>query len=448
MNAISIFPITKELLKPWLKQQSSHLQTWVEQTGFKAEGNEVCLVSNKEGKLEKVLFGVKNFDDFLAWGKLPLLLPEQHAYCFDVSFDEKLKEKSAIGWGLGAYQFTQYKEPKREPSQLILSNKKTFQLIENTVNSICFIRDLINTPTDDMSPEILSKVAKQLAQDYQADFSEIVGESLLKQNFSAIYTVGRGSGHFSRLIELNWGRKSDLKITLVGKGVCFDSGGLDLKTASGMGLMKKDMSGAAHVLGLAKMIMAAKLPVRLRVLIPAVENMVSGSSYHPGDVIKMRSGLSVEVNNTDAEGRLILADALSEAVSEKPDLLIDIATLTGAARVALGTEIIPLFANHDETANQVLDVAKEENEAMWRMPLFKPYNDLLKSYIAELSNSGSKPYAGAITAALFLQHFVPDTIQWLHLDIFGWNEEASPGKPKGGEAFGIRTLFKVIQCLL
>ena len=445
-SAICVQPITTDLLPEWLSKQTAFIQTWVKQTDFQAKPNGVCLISNATGELECVLLGVKDIDDDVSpWGLLPLTLPEQLTYYIDAAgYSDKQFEKAAISWGLGSYQFTKYKRAARAPSRLILNVKIDMQHIENTVKSVFLVRDLINTPATDMSPESLSHVAQKLALEHEAEFSEIVGDDLLKQNYPAIHAVGRGCDSPPRLIELNWGKESDPKITLVGKGVCFDSGGLDLKPPSGMANMKKDMGGAAHVLGLAKMIMNAKLPIRLRVLIPAVENMVSGSAYHPGDVIKMRNGDTVEVTNTDAEGRLILADALAEASSKRPDLLIDMATLTGAARVALGTDIIALFSNDDALAYQVLAVAKDEGEPMWQLPLYTPYKELLKSSVADMSNSGAKPYAGAIAAGLFLQHFVPDDVHWLHFDVYGWNDEAKPGRPKGGEAFGLQTLFKII----
>jgi leucyl aminopeptidase len=289
--------------------------------------------------------------------------------------------------------------------------------------------------------EAVSKLAKQCG----ASLTEIVGEDLLTKNYASIYTVGRASDDAPRLLDMTWGQENHPKVTLVGKGVCFDSGGLDIKPASYMLLMKKDMAGGAHVFGLARMIMDAKLPVRLRVLVPVVENVISGNAYRPGDVIKSRSGLTIEVGNTDCEGRVILADALTEAVSEKPDLLIDITTLTGAARVALGTELPAVFSNNDAVVADVIKHGDSVNDPMWRLPLFKQYREHLNSQIADINNNSSEPYAGAISAALFLNEFVPKDIPWLHFDLMAWNLRARAGRPQGAEAFALRALFDYIK---
>jgi len=271
----------------------------------------------------------------------------------------------------------------------------------------------------------------------------IVGDELLKRNYPSIHAVGRASSRAPRLIDLRWGNRGP-KVTLVGKGVCFDSGGLDLKSSANMLQMKKDMGGAAHVLGLAQMIMAAGLPLRLRVLIPAVENSVSANAYRPLDIIRSRKGITVEIGNTDAEGRVILSDALAEADSEKPDLLIDMATLTGAARVALGPDLPALFANDDGLAEQALKHGKAADDPLWRMPLFKPYRKMIDSPVADINNSGDSPFAGSITAALFLADFVDPATRWIHLDIMAWNGRTRPGKPEGGEAVAIRGLYGMI----
>jgi leucyl aminopeptidase len=289
----------------------------------------------------------------------------------------------------------------------------------------------------------LSAAAQAVAKEFGAHFTAIVGEGLLKANYPMIHAVGRASSNPPRLIDLRWGKRGPL-IALVGKGVCFDSGGLDLKTASGMQLMKKDMAGGAHVLGLAQMIMAANLPVRLRVLIPAVENSVSGNAYRPLDVIRTRKGLTVEIGNTDAEGRLILCEALTEACSEKPDLLIDCATLTGAARVALGTDLPALFCNDDATAEALLRHGREQDDSLWRLPLHKPYRSMLDSKVADMNNVSDGSYAGAITAALFLNEFVEPGVPWAHIDMMAWNTRSRPGRPEGGEAVAVRALFAMI----
>jgi leucyl aminopeptidase len=317
--------------------------------------------------------------------------------------------------------------------------------VENIVESTYLVRDLINTPAEDMGPLELSETAMRLSEEFHAQFDQIVGEDLLDEMYPAVFTVGRGSYSSPRLLDLQWGDLNSPKLTLVGKGVCYDTGGLDIKTGGSMRLMKKDMGGAAHVLGLARMIMKANLPVRLRVLIPAVENSVSGDAYRPGDVITMRNGKTVEVDNTDAEGRLVLADALVEASSEKPDLLIDFATLTGAARVAVGTEIAAMFTNNDKLAECVAASAEHEKDPVWRMPLHQSYLKLLKSKIADIANCARGGYAGAITAALFLQQFIDQEITWLHFDVMGWNVADRAGHPEGGEAMGLRAVFSYLR---
>jgi leucyl aminopeptidase len=312
------------------------------------------------------------------------------------------------------------------------------------VQAITLVRDLINTPAEDMMPEHLAQAMITLAQAFNAHVEQVVGDSLLDQNFPTIHAVGRASTHPPRLLELRWGKESAPKLTLVGKGVCFDSGGLDLKAANNMRLMKKDMGGAAHVMGLAHRVMSTGLPVRLRVLVPTVENAVAGNAFRPGDVIRSRKGLTIEIDNTDAEGRLILCDALATGAADNPDLMIDFATLTGAARVALGTEIPVFFCNTDEVAAGLMATAETEHDPIWRLPLHAPYRELLDSKIADIANSAGAPYGGAITAALFLQEFVPAGIPWVHFDIMAWNTKSRPGRPEGGEAMGLRAVFRYL----
>jgi len=306
------------------------------------------------------------------------------------------------------------------------------------------VRDLINTPAGDLGPAELATAARKLAKAHGGRLSVIAGDALLKRNYPAIHAVGRASAKAPRLIDLRWGRRGP-KVTLVGKGVCFDSGGLDLKSAAGMKLMKKDMGGAAHVLGLASMVMAAGLPLRLRVLVPAVENSVSGDAFRPLDVLETRKGLTVEVGNTDAEGRLVLCDALAESSREKPDLLIDFATLTGAARVALGTGLPALFCNDEALAGTLLGHGLARHDPLWRLPLHRPYRASLDSPVADLNNISDGPYGGAITAALFLEAFVGDGVPWAHVDLMAWNTGASPGRPQGGEAMGLRAVYGAIE---
>lgn len=424
----------------WLEKQPSRTQSWLASSQFKADAGNYRVIPDADGKMALVICLIASRDNWWGVGGLPMNLPTGEYYLADPS--EALSDY-AIAWGLGAYQFTKYKSAVRQPAVLMLPSDKIAE-INAMVESLYLVRDCINTPTDDMGPKELAAVMEKLAAEHGAIFSQIIGEDLLKQNYPSIYTVGRASDDAPRLLDMRWGNPSHKKITLVGKGVCFDTGGLDIKSSQYMLLMKKDMGGAAHVLGLASMIMRAKLPVSLRVLIPAVENAISGNAYRPGDVIKSRKGLTIEIGNTDAEGRVVLADALTEAASENPDLLIDMATLTGAARVALGTDLPVVFSNHDEVVNALIQCGEKSLDPMWRLPLYAPYRELINSQIADINNNSSEPYAGAITAALFLKEFVPDNIPWLHFDIMAWNTKNRPGRPLGGEAMALRALFNYL----
>ena len=312
------------------------------------------------------------------------------------------------------------------------------------VEGACLARDLVNTPASDLGPAELCDTVRELAERHGAEYAELAGQELLDENYPTVHAVGRAASRAPRLADLRWGDPSHPRVTLVGKGVIFDSGGLDLKAAEGMKLMKKDMGGAATVIGLAHAIMDGKLPLRLRVLVPAVENAVSGDAFRPGDVLRTRKGLTVEVGNTDAEGRLILCDALAEADSEDPELIVDFATLTGAARVALGTELPALFCNDDTFADQILAAGIETQDALWRLPLHGHYRRHLDSPIADMNNIGGR-FGGAITAALFLQEFVSSGRAWAHIDTMAWNEASQPGRPIGGEAFGLRALYRALE---
>lgn len=434
--------VTVNKYQSWLESQSSPVKSWLTATQYKPEAGAVRTIPDSKGDIALAICTVIDEKNWWGAGNPPMALPEGE-YHFASDGNSK---HYALAWGLGAYQFDRYKKPTRQPAKLVLSNELKNE-VENLVDSIYLVRDFINTPTDDMGPSQLADVMQDLAKQYQASLTQIIGDDLLKNNYPSIYTVGRASDDAPRLLDLRWGNQSHKKVTLVGKGVCFDTGGLDIKPSQYMLLMKKDMGGAAHVLGLARMIMQAKLPICLRVLIPAVENAISGNAYRPGDVIKSRKGLTIEIGNTDAEGRVVLADALTEAVSENPDLIIDMATLTGAARVALGTELPVVFSNHDDTVHRVIEAGNNVADPMWRLPLYAPYRDMINSTIADINNNSSEPYAGAITAALFLQEFVPATIPWLHFDIMAWNTRAKPGKPAGGEAMAVRALFQYLQLL-
>jgi leucyl aminopeptidase len=441
-NAIPIQLVPKNHFAEWLKKQNIFVQQWLTSSQFRSEPGCISLIPDSSGKLQFVLCCISDMKNLWGVGHLPLTLP-QGAYYLDLS-DDSYHRNFAIAWGLGSYQFDQYKKPLRQPAQLFLPKNISPQDINQTTESIYLVRDLINMPTDDLGPSEFAKKIMGLSKTFKAKTQKVVGKNLLVQNFPLIYAVGRASDDEPQLIDLHWGNKKHPKVTLIGKGVCFDTGGLDIKPSSAMLLMKKDMGGAAHVLGLAQMIMAAQLPIHLRVLIPLVENSVSGNAYRPGDIIKSRKGITVEIGNTDAEGRLVLADALALAVEEKPDLIIDIATLTGAARIALGTDLPALFSNQDNVAHDIVKCGIQELDPVWHMPLFTAYRDSLNSPFADINNAGADSYGGAITAALFLKEFVPDDIPWVHLDLMAWNLKPRPGRPQGGEAMAIRALFKYL----
>lgn len=353
---------------------------------------------------------------------------------------------AALALALGAYQFTRYRKAKDKNIRLVLPDGVDGDDVSRMAEAVTLARDLINTPANDLGPAELEAAARALAKRHGAKFRSIVGDALLKQNFPLIHAVGRAAApsHAPRLIELRWGKASDPKVTLVGKGVCFDTGGLDLKPENAMLIMKKDMGGAASVLALAHMIMDRGLRVSLRVLIPAVENSVSGDAFRPLDVYRSRKGLAVEIGNTDAEGRLILADALALADEEKPDLLVDMGTLTGAARVALGPELPPFYTDDEELAAELARHAATENDPLWRMPLWPRYDSMLDSKVADLNNIASGGFAGSIICALFLKRFVSAAKSWLHFDIYAWTPSAKPGRPEGGECQAARALYALL----
>lgn len=445
-ESIPLRPLRREELSGWLDAQPDNVKRWVESTGFEAEAGKTCLLPGKDGSLREVLVGIGD-RGLWDWAGLPALLP---ARSFHIEGELSAEEgnRAALGWALGTYRFERLKKTEDEAHAVLAWPRGCDQRkVESAARATFFVRDLINTPASEMGPADLAASAHATAEDHGASVRVIVGEELLEKGFPAIHAVGRAAApdREPRLIDLTWGEPSHPKITLVGKGVCFDSGGLDLKSAAHMKLMKKDMGGGAHVLGVASMIMEAKLPVRLRVLIPAVENSVSGSALRPLDVVPTRKGTTIEIGNTDAEGRVILADALTEASSDHPDLLVDFATLTGAARIALGAELPALFSNDDDTALALLELGERESDPLWRMPLFKPYRKLIDGKVADITNSPDSPLGGSITAALFLQEFVDPNISWAHIDVMAWNNTSRPGRPEGGEAMGMRTVYALIE---
>jgi len=442
--AVPITPVTPETLSDTLGRLSAAERQWVQGVGFKAEAGSTALLPTASGKLGRVLVGWNPAEAIWALGGLPEALPEG-SYALDAKPGKEAATRMALGWALGAYGFERYKKRGRAPAELAWPAEADRGEAERLARGITLARDLINTPAENMGPAELALAAEQVAGENGAEVTVIAGEALLEQNYPMIHAVGRGSARAPRLVDIRWGDPKAPKLTLVGKGVCFDSGGLDLKTSAGMRMMKKDMGGAATLLGLASAIMDAGLPVRLRVLIPAVENFVSATSFRPMDIINTRKGLTVEIGNTDAEGRLILCDALAEADSEKPAMIIDAATLTGAARVALGPELPALFANDDALAEAILAAGRAEADPFWRLPLWKPYRKLLDSKLADINNASESGFAGAITAALYLQEFVAPTTPWAHIDTYAWNAGTRPGRPEGAEALGLRALYGMVR---
>ncbi|HZP21312.1 MAG TPA: leucyl aminopeptidase family protein [Bauldia sp.] len=415
---------------------------WAAATGFQARAGSVALVPEGSGGIGEVLFGLGDGGDSMLSGRLPAILPPATYRLADGFPAPRL---AALAFALGAYRFTRYRKDESPQPRLVIPEGVDAAGLTATVDAVTLVRDLVNTGANDLGPAELAEAAAGLARRHGADIAVTSGETLAER-FPLIHAVGAAAvaERAPRLIDLTWGLPSAPKVTIVGKGVCFDTGGLDIKPSSGMVLMKKDMGGAANALGLAHMVMAAGLPVRLRVLIPAVENAIAGAAFRPGDVLRSRKGISVEIGNTDAEGRLILADALSLAAEESPELLFDLATLTGAARVALGPEIVPFYTHRDALAAALTRHGEAEADPLWRLPLWAPYAKFLDSTLAEINNAGSAPFAGSITAALFLARFVPREVAWVHADIYAWNPSSRPAHPEGGEAQAIRAIFGLL----
>ena len=444
-KTVPIVPIEKDVFEAWRADRPETMRAWVKSTGFKATPRSLSLVPGEDGALGGVLLGVEAHDDFWAYADLPGRLPVG-TYRIDARMDRAAATGAALGWALGCYAFDRYVAKSAAPvPALIWPEGADRAHVRAAAEATTAVRDLINTPAGDMGPAELAAAARRIADAGGARVTEIKGGALLRRGYPTIHAVGRASDDAPRLIDLRWGRTDAPGVTLIGKGVCFDSGGLDIKPAQGMLRMKKDMGGAAHVLGLAQMIMTAGIDVRLRVLIPAVENSISGNALRPLDVIKTRSGITVEVGNTDAEGRLIMCDALTEAETERPALLVDCATLTGAARMALGAELPAFFCNDDALAEEFANTGETVSDPVWRLPLWRPYRRMLDSKTADINNVSEGGMAGAITAALYLQEFVNRETPWIHLDIMAWNLAARPGRPVGGEAQGMRALYALIE---
>jgi leucyl aminopeptidase len=415
--------------------------------GFKAKPGACLTLPAANGQIAQVVFGLedatsKSRDPFRP-GQLPGLLPSGvYRFANVAPHDARL---AALAFALGSYRFGRYRKTDAAQVRLVPPDGIDVVEIARIAEATVLARDLINTPSNDMGPEELAQAAQKLAQRFGARFNCVVGDDLTRQDFPLIHAVGMASPRAPRLIDLTWGDPAHPKVTLVGKGVCFDSGGLDLKPSAGMLIMKKDMGGAANVLALALMVMDAKLKLRLRVLIPAVENAVAGNAFRPLDIFTSRKGITVEIGNTDAEGRLVLADALALADEEKPDLLIDLGTLTGAARVALGPDLPPFYTNDEILAQDLAVCAKQENDPLWRLPLWPPYDSWLDSKVANINNAPSGTFAGSITCALFLQRFVEAAKSWLHVDIYGWTPSAKPARPEGGECQAARAIYKLLS---
>lgn len=451
-SSIPIIPVTPSEFTTWLNKQPIAIKKLTAIHKFTAKPNTFCLLNDQHGELKQVLLGIENRQELLAFGILPTVLPKAIYEIAPLSnWTITELQNAAIAWRLGCYSFSKYKANAPVAAKLAIPKHANTKEIDTIVAAISLVRDLINTPADDMRPADFAAVARNIAKQHRAKYRCLVGKDLIKANFPAVYAVGKGSVNPPMLIELRWQHvaKNAPRVTLVGKGVCFDSGGLDIKTPGGMLLMKKDMAGAAHALALAQMLMTSKLPLNLRIIIPLVENLISGDSLKPGDILKMRNGKTVEIKNTDAEGRLVLADALSFAVEEPVDLLIDFATLTGAARTALGSKVAALFTPNDDLALAIDKATQAANEAVWRLPLYKPYRQLLQGKISDLLNISSSEAngAGAITAALFLQEFVAANKNWLHLDMTAYNFSSSPAKPEGGEAMCLQGIYQYLKQL-
>ncbi len=442
---IPVIPVTVKSYNKWLKTRSKREKNLLKTRAFTAKRGKYSLLTAEDGTLALVLIGVSGKDDIWSWSTLPSKLSDQHSYFIDDSVKKIDLHHALLGWQLGTYQYDNYtKKPNNFP-KLVISKKDDATLAQEMVESICLTRDLINAPTSDMGPSEFAAEIKRVGKECKAKVTEIVGEDLLKNNYPTIHAVGRACDDPPRLLDMRWGNKKHPQLTLVGKGVCFDTGGLNIKGDKSMGMMKKDMGGAGFMLGLARLIMKMNLKVNLRVLLPLVENSISANAYRPQDVIKTRKGITVEISNTDAEGRLILCDALAEADTEKPDLLIDAATLTGAARVATGTDVPAFFSTDEKLTAQVNKHGKLTDEIMWQLPLWDGYRYMLNSDIADIDHAASSGYGGAITAALFLKEFVTETKNWMHIDMMAWNTRNRPGRPRGGEAQGMRILYSLLE---
>ncbi len=449
-GSVPIHLVYEDELERWRDAQPETTKNWIAANHFRAERHKLLLIPSPQGRTAAVALGLgrqQTREPFSVWHGASLAdrLPDGD-YHLAEALPPDAANHFAFGWAYGLYRFERYRRATVSRNlNLRLPAGVDAADIDRLRTATNLARDLINTPANDMSPETLGQAALELGRRYGSRQRTIIGDDLLAQRFPAIHAVGRAAAVAPRLVELEWGNPSHPKVTLIGKGVCFDTGGLDIKPSASMLLMKKDMGGAAVTLALAQLVMDAKLPVRLRVLIPTVENAISAQAYRPGDVIGTRKGLSVEVGNTDAEGRLILCDALALADEDKPDLIIDMATLTGAARVALGPELPAMFCSDEALAAELLSLSHAASDPMWRLPLWAPYDEELSSKVADLNNVSSSGFSGAIIGALFLKRFVTETQHWLHLDLYGWNSKERAGRPVGAEPQCVRALYTFLK---
>jgi leucyl aminopeptidase len=442
-SAIPITPVGKAALPGWLDAHPDSRE-WIAAVGFKGEPGTFAFLAGDHGRPNGLIASPSESGSVWALAGLPTALPEG-TYRLESEADISSATDFALGWALGSYSFTRYKKAKRLAAKLVWPAKADRNEVEHIAEGVFLARDLINTPAEDMGPEQLADAVLTVAKTHGATAQVLVGDELLERNYPTIHIVGRASSRAPRLVDLRWGDEAAPKVTLVGKGVCFDTGGLDLKPASGMLLMKKDMGGAATALALAHMVMASSLDVRLRVLIPAAENSVGGNAFRPGDVLTSRAGKTVEIGNTDAEGRLVLADALALADEESPDTIMSFATLTGAARVALGPELPPFYTDDDDLAGAVAAAGLRVGDPVWRMPFWSSYEASLESPVADMNNISDGPFAGSVTAALFLRRFVRRARRFAHFDIYGWRPSAKPLGPKGGEVHAARAVIEVLR---
>ncbi len=445
-GATRITPVTRESLPAWREANPAH-RDWLDRVGFCADPGSFTLLPIAPGEDPRLLAAPLEGETVWAFANLPTTLPEGR-YVFD--FGSTVPAAATVrdwmlGCALAGYRFTRYRAPKREAATILWPEAVEKGEVEQLTQAVQLARDLINTPADDMGPQELEDAVRHVAATHGASVRSFAGAELLDNNFPAIHMVGRASNRAPRLIDLTWGNAGDPKVTLVGKGVCFDTGGLDIKGHDPMLEMKKDMGGAAVMLGLAGALMAAHTPIRLRLLVPAVDNAIAGNAMRPRDIVRMRGGKSVEIRNTDAEGRLILGDALAEADAEAPDLLIDCATLTGAAKVALGTEVQALFCDDDEAADALVRLSRNVGDPLWRLPIWRGYRPQIAGSISDLANIAKGNFGGAIIAALFLAEFVSRAGLWMHVDIYAANASSRPGRPEGGEATGLRALYAFIR---